>query len=717
MKSFSVEHKSVGGKQIAVVTFDLPGEKVNKFNREVMEDFQILLHTLQKDTSDVVVMISKKSGIFIAGADIKLIQSAQTEAEAFELARAGQNLLTAWETLPMPTVVAIQGACMGGGCELALASSAIVMSQDATTRIGLPETLLGIIPGMGGCVRLPWKVGIAQGLDLILTGKTLTAEKAYKIGLAEASLPVENFVQEALVWASNHADLLKKKTILAKKPALGGTGGWIGSVLESGLARSMIFSKAKSSVLEKTKGHYPAPLEAIDVISEIGTCYQARFSGQELQEALVREARGFAKMAMTPVSKNLIRLFFMTESVKGAFEKMPVTRAGVLGAGVMGGGIAQLFADKNVPVVMKDISPQALETGIQSALALFKKSLKKRKINERQFQQKLNLLTPTLDVKRLGSAQVIVEAVVEKLEVKQAVLSEIENDVPETTILASNTSSLPITNIQSALKRPQNFCGMHFFNPVHKMPLVEVIRGEKSSDRTVTQVYQLAKQLGKTPVIVKDSPGFLVNRLLMPYLSEAASLLTEGVPILEIDRALLNFGMPMGPIELIDEVGIDVGQKVAGILREAFGDRMNAPQLFNGFIEKKRLGKKTRHGFYRYEGPIDRLQKKFDPEVYSFLGVQPRPQSVAPDVILDRCLLVMINEAARCLEEGIVQSPDDVDLAMIMGTGFPPFLGGLMSYAKHRGYGSCVQRLKELASLYGSRFEPSSALIQLSQGV
>jgi 3-hydroxyacyl-CoA dehydrogenase/enoyl-CoA hydratase/3-hydroxybutyryl-CoA epimerase len=719
MKHFSILAKN----SIGYVYFDLQNEKVNKFNREVMSEFKVLIEELKKRTEfEAVILFSKKPGNFIAGADIQLIQSAKTAEEATELAQIGQNLINEWEDLPMPTVVAINGSCMGGGCELSLASSAIVMSNDSAARIGLPETLLGFVPGMGGCVRMPWKVGIAQAFDLILSGKTLTGEKAYKAGLADACLQKENFEDSVFSWVLTNLSKLKRRERIAKEPKLGGMGGAMGSMLESVALRGIVFKKAREGVLAKTKGKYPAPMEAIRVICEIGTHYQANFRGKKREEALKIEAEAFGKLAVTDVSKACVQLFFLTEGIKKAngltegktAETKKIASAAVLGAGVMGGGIAHLLADKGVIVAMKDIGLPGLEIGVQAALALFKKSLKLKSITHRQFEQKLNRISPTTTYDSFKGAEVVIEAVIEKMEIKQAVLKELEGFVSDDCVIATNTSSLSVTKMQSVMAKPERFAGMHFFNPVHRMPLVEVIRGEKSSDHAVSQIFQFSKQIGKTPIVVKDSPGFLVNRLLMPYLTEAATMVSEGVRIEEMDPAMLDFGMPMGPIELIDEVGLDVGDKVGHILHDAFGERMSTPNTFSKLLEQKRLGKKTGAGFYLYSGK-DKKEKTLDPNIYSLLGVNPVANKITAEEIVERCVFSMVNEAARCLEEKVVETPADVDLGMIMGTGFPPFRGGLLRYADAYGVEKIVTKLEALSAKYGMRFTPSEALKKVAQ--
>ncbi len=714
-----------GGAKLWTLTFDLPGEKVNKLSRKVMTEVDTLLVELEekgrKGEIDALVLFSGKPGNFIAGADIEMIQSVKTAHEAEELSRSGQVLIDRWEDLPFPTIAAINGAALGGGCEFALASTAIVMSNDPAAKIGLPEVLLGLCPGMGGCVRLPRKVGLAASLDLILTGKTLSGDRAAKAGLADACLPKENFNDSVMNWTATRLSALKAGKRIAKEPKLGGIGGPVGDLLEKTPARAIAFKKAREGVLSKTHGHYPGPLEAIQIIQDTVGEYGDKLRGREREAAMKREAQGFGRLAATDVSKNLIRLFFLTEEVKKSkglpegvkSREVKIRRASVLGAGVMGGGIAQLFADKNLPIRMKDLNSKALALGMQAAAKIFSKQVQKKKINRREFLQKLNLIAPVTDFSGFRSTDLVVEAIVENIDVKKKVFQELEGQISNECIVASNTSSLSISAMQKVFEHPERFVGMHFFNPVHKMPLVEVIRGERTSDEAVSAVFQLSKTLGKTPIVVKDAPGFLVNRLLMPYLNEAVYLLSQGVPIPELDQTLLDFGMPMGPMELIDEVGVDVGDKVSHILHEAFGDRMLPAPLNGKAVAAGRLGKKNGKGLYSYEGP--KKSKVLDPSIYEIMGVKPKPHCLSTEEIIERCILPMINEASRCLEEGIVSTAAEVDLGMIMGTGFPPFRGGLLRYADTLGPRTLVDRLRKYEARFGARFAPAPALLARAQ--
>lgn len=714
-----------GGLKLWTLTFDLPGEKVNKLSRRVMIEVDSLMSRLEemgkKKEIDALVLFSGKSVNFIAGADIEMIQAVKSAREAEELSRTGQVLMDRWEDLPYPTVAAVNGAALGGGCEFALACSAIVMSNDPGARIGLPEVMLGLIPGMGGCVRLPRKVGLASALTLILQSKQLDGKSALKAGLAEACLPKENFNEAVLNWLVSNFSALRSSKRIGKEPKLGGIGGPFGSLLEKTPARAIIFKQARDGVISKTRGNYPAPLEAIQVIQDSEGTYGEKLRGKERETAMKREAQGFGRLAATEVSKNLIRIFFLTEGVKKSkglpegvkAKEIKVKHGAVLGAGVMGGGIAQLFASKNLPVRMKDLNAKALTLGVQAASKIFNKQVQRRKITRREYLQKLNLIAPVVDYSGFQSTDLVIEAIVENIDIKKKVFQELENYISSDCIVASNTSSLSITEMQKALTRPERFVGMHFFNPVNKMPLIEVIRGEKSSDEAVSAVFQLSKALGKNPIVVKDAPGFLVNRLLMPYLNESVHLLAEGVPIPEIDQAMLDFGMPMGPMELIDEVGIDVGEKVSHILFAAFGDRMQPAPVNEKAVAAGRLGKKSGKGLYSYDGP--KRAKEFDPKVYEIIGVTPKPNRVSAEEIVERCVLPMINEASRCLEEKIVSTPAEVDLGMIMGTGFPPFRGGLLRYADTLGPRNIVDRLRKYEARFGARYAPAPALLARAQ--
>lgn len=706
------------------LVFDLPGEKVNKLGKVVLDAFPPVLQELEQRSKeiDLVLLVSGKSKNFVAGADIDLIRSARSASEAEGLSSQGQALLNRLEDLEIPVVSLIEGAALGGGCELALATRAIVMAKGEAAKIGLPEVLLGLLPGMGGTVRLPRKVGLASALDLILTGRQLRAEQAEKIGLVDMALPSEDFFGSALAWSVRNLEQLKARRRLARAPVWGGIGGRAGRLLEeSWLGRSIILKKAREGVIAKTRGKYPA---ALAILEQLGATYQpvgGVLSPSVRSASLSQEAKAFGALAATSVSKHLIGLFFLTEEVKKGSgvaapqaddlkgSDLPLT-VGVLGAGVMGGGVGQLFAEKGASVRLKDVTQAALELGIQSADSLFQKKVKKRRLTPRQASVALNRIAPSLTYVGFEKVELVIEAVVEKMEIKQQVLKQCESVVSVDCVLGTNTSSLSVSEMQKGLAHPERVVGIHFFNPVHKMPLIEVIRGDQTADRAVVLAYRAAKGLGKTPIVVKDSAGFLVNRILGPYLNEAGQLVAEGFSIEGLDEALIDFGMPMGPVELMDEVGIDVADKVSHILSAAFGARLAAPAYLSKMLEAKRLGKKSKKGFYTYSG-VQLREKSIDAELYPLLGLSEPADAVLTSEkaaeSVDRCVLLMVNEAARCLEEGVVARPDEVDLGMIMGTGFPPFRGGLLRYADELGLPEVLKRLEALEQKYGARFAPS----------
>ncbi|MBI3558386.1 MAG: enoyl-CoA hydratase/isomerase family protein [Deltaproteobacteria bacterium] len=686
--------------------FDMPGEKANKLSPTVMMELNGILDALRTRTDiKALVFVSDKESIFIAGADIEVIKDIRDAREGARLAAEGQAVVQKFEGLPFPVVAAIHGASMGGGTELALCCKYIVVSDSAATRIGLPEVNLGVLPGFGGTVRMPARIGLQNAMDFILTGKTMNGEKAAKIGFADAVLPQQDFHKRALAFGGRVARGEKVARTLKKT--------LMNSALEgNALGRAVMFSQARKMIMSKSRGHYPAPLKILDVLS-------ANF-GRDKNDAIKAESKAFGELSVTEVSKRCIDLFFATEKVKkqtgvpggGKLEAADrATHIGVLGAGVMGGGIAQLAASKSMPVRMKDIDFKGLAIGMNAANKLFSGLVKKRKITKREADLKMALISSTTDYSGFSRVDLVIEAVVEIMDVKKKVLRETEAQLGEKAVFATNTSSLSVTELAKASHRPQNVVGMHFFNPVHKMPLIEVIRGEKTGDRAVASVFELAKRLGKTPIVVKDGPGFLVNRLLMPYLNEAAYLIAEGAPIEELDKAVLQFGMPMGPATLLDEVGLDVAVKVGKILHEAFGSRANPCILNTRLVDGKLYGKKSGKGFYLYDETGKRGE--LNPEIYKVLGVTPAsPSKDQKANWIPRLMYPIINEAALCLAEGIVAEAQDVDLGMIMGTGFPPFRGGPLRYADSVGLQAIVNKLEELAKVVGPRYSPCAPLVE-----
>jgi 3-hydroxyacyl-CoA dehydrogenase/enoyl-CoA hydratase/3-hydroxybutyryl-CoA epimerase len=698
MNAFNVALDDTG---LGVLTFDRPGEKVNTFSREVFEEFaEVLVRLALEPRLRGLLIRSGKPDTFIAGADVKEFVGIPA-GQIREGSARGQALFEQLARLPVPTVAAINGVCLGGGTELALACDYRLMSDSPKAKIGLPEVRLGIFPAWGGCARLPRVVGLAAALDLILTGKQLDARRAKKIGLVDERVPAAIFED----WSRKFA----REKFGKRKPRPGprgkrGLGDW--ALERNPIGRRLLFRTAREKLLKETGWRYPAPLEALLVLEE--SC------GMPIAAALEVENEHIANVFGGEVQRNLLSIFFWTEEVKketgvadAAVRPRQVSRVGVLGAGVMGGGIAQLAADKGIPARMKDIDPKALAHGYAAAAAVWKQAIERRRLKPRELPAKMALLSGTLDYSGFARCEVTIEAVVEKLGVKRAVLKEWEAVVPREAIFASNTSTLPIGEIAAGALGPDRVVGMHFFNPVHRMPLVEVIRGGLSSDESVASVFALAKTLQKTPVVVKDSPGFLVNRILAPYLSEAVRLVKEGCRIEDVDRVMTNFGMPVGPLALLDDIGLDVAVKAGEVLQAAFPDRLKAAGD-EALAAAGRLGRKTGGGFYDYRGS---KRSSPSPRAYEILGVEPRKTPpVSEDEIEARLVFSMVNEAVLCLADEVVSAPSKLDLAMLFGTGFPPFRGGLLRYADSLGLARVLASLEDLASRRGTRFLPAPLL-------
>ena len=683
------------GDGLATLTFDLPDKKVNVFSRSVLAELDSTIEELSRRREiRCLVLRSGKRGNFIAGADIEEIAHVTDAAEAEAGVRIGQRLFNAWSALPFPTIAAVRGTCVGGGCELALASDYILISDRDSVRIGLPEIKLGILPAWGGCTRLPARVGLAAALDIILAGKTVRPYKAFKMGLADALVPDAAFGHQVREFA--------RRVIAGETPGERG-GDLKGLLLEKNpLGRKVVFDQARKQVMKRTGGLYPAPLRAIEVI-KVGV-------DKGLEAGLDAEARAAAELAISPTCKSLVHVFHLIEGSKlnGAGPAAaPVRSAAVLGAGIMGGGIAQLLAGKaDLPVRLKEIAVEPLASGMEHAAGLFHKQVKRRWLSKPEAKRKMALLRPTLDYAGFGRVDFVIEAVVERLDVKQKVFAELARHVPEDAVLASNTSSLSIDLIGAETPHPERVVGMHFFNPVHKMPLVEVISGTKTSEETAQRVVRLCRRLGKTPVVVKDGAGFLVNRLLMFSMAEALWLLDEGHAIEDVDRIMKDWGQPVGPFTLMDEVGIDTAVHVAHIVGGAFADRLTLPEWIDGLTEGGRLGAKVGKGIYRYEKG---KRQGVDPTIYDVIGRKPSGTAADADAVADRLTLSMVNEAARCLDEAVVADAGSLDLAMIMGTGFPPFRGGLLRWADGQGLAALGETMERLAGQVAPRFAPSEA--------
>lgn len=688
---------------IAVVTIDLPGEPVNKVTAGLRAEFAVMFDRIAADSSiRGVVLASGKPDNWIAGADIDEFLTLKTPADAEALSRGGQELLARLESLGMPVVAAIHGACLGGGLETALACRYRIATDHPKTVLALPEVQLGLIPGAGGTQRLPRLIGLQRALDMILTSRTVRARKAYQMGL------VDELVHPAIL-----ADVAMDR---ARKLADGGLAarrrpkdrGATGMLLEDNpIGRAIVFRKARDGVLAKTQGNYPAPLAALRAV-------QARY--ERGREAGYREeARAFGEMAMSDESRQLVFLFFATTALKKdsgvdapAPTPRPIETLGVIGAGFMGAGIATVAVQQSTPVRLKDTDTTRIARGIAAVSEVLRGRMKKRQITRLQYDDQLGLVGGTTSYAGFGRASLVIEAVFEDLALKHRVLREVEPVLDATAIYASNTSTIPISRIAEAAERPDRVLGMHFFSPVHKMPLLEVIvTPDTAKDATVSAV-AYGKRLGKTVIVVNDAPGFYTTRTLSAYMNEAGRLLDEGVAIEAIDGALTAFGFPVGPITLLDEVGIDVGGKVGHVLFEAFGARMAPSESLRRVVESGRTGRKGKKGFYLYGE--DGTKNAVDSTVYELLPRGASRVQMEASEIRERCVLAMVNEAARCLDEGVLRSPRDGDVGAVFGIGFPPFRGGPFRYVDAVGAGRIVEELEALDDRFPGRFEPAAVL-------
>ena len=693
---------------VAVVVFDTKDKEVNVLSARVLQELNTILDSFQGDHAlEGVVFISGKKD-FIVGADIGEINAMRTVEEATHGSRQMQAVLQKITDLPVPTVAAINGLALGGGFELALACSWRIATSDPRTKVGLPEIQLGLIPGAGGTQRLSRLIGIQGALDMIITGKKVGGKRAEKAGLVDSTVPPQLLREHAVKFVHkkrpvhNRLHDLSPSKLAADLPKWATEGNPIG--------RKLMQKKAREMVEEKTKGFYPAAYKALDAV----------FDGHEmsLAKGLELEATLFGQLAVTRESHSLVHLFHATTSLKKhrfkdagreRFGTNKVQTVGVIGAGFMGAGIATVAIERGITVRLADPNKDSVGRALKHSREFFQKKLDRRRIKSFEMTQKLAHLSPGLSTNGLGRVDIVIEAVFEDLKLKQSLLKQIEDLGGEDFIFASNTSALPISKIASLAKHPDRVIGMHFFSPVEKMPLLEVVITDKTADWVTARTVELGQELGKQVIVVRDGPGFYTTRALSFFLNEAALILAEGAPIEQIDQALTDFGFPVGPITLIDEVGIDVGMHVLETISSAFPDRMVMPQSLAPIADSGRLGRKNNKGFYLYE---DGKKGRVDHGVYELLGLTPNGASVEEEEILERCLLVFINESVRCLEEGILACAYDGDVGAVFGLGFPPFWGGPFKYIDHVGAASIVARLRKLEPLHGGRFRPSALLVQ-----
>ena len=680
---------------IAELCFDLQDDSVNKFNALTVGELKDATAAIAADTSLKGVIVTSGKPVFIVGADITefgALFGAGEDEIADRILAINLDVFNAFEDLPVPTVAAINGIALGGGFEMALVCDYRVMSE--TARVGFPETKLGIIPGYGGTTRLPRLVGADNAIEWIASGKEQKADQALRCGAVDAVVAPDllgdaarSLLQQCIDGKLDYAAKRREKQEPLKLNRVEAT---------------MVFETSKAFVASQAGPHYPAPITAIKVMEKA--------AGMSRDDALREEARGIAKMAGTLAAKNLIGLFLgdqlLAKSGKSLAKKAgKVERAAVLGAGIMGGGIAYQSALKGTPIIMKDIAQAGIDLGLAEAGKLLSKQVERGRMSVADMTGVLNKIQPALSYDGFDHVDIVVEAVVENPKVKHAVLTETEAKIREDAVLASNTSTISISHLAEPLKRPENFCGMHFFNPVHRMPLVEVIRGEKTGEEAIAKTVAYALAMGKKPIVVNDCPGFLVNRILSPYIGAFMGLVRRGVDFVAIDRAMERFGWPMGPAYLCDVVGIDTGVHAGAVMAEGFPDRMKYDfrTCHDVMFENERLGQKNGRGYYADEADKKgRPKKVVDEEVAALLApVIEGSETLDDEAIVDSMMIPMCLEAVRCLEDGIAASATDVDLALIYGIGFPPFRGGALHYIDDVGIDKFVARADELAAAVG----------------
>ncbi len=679
---------------ICVLTFDRPGSSANVFDLRTLDELSGQLDFIERQTKlKGVIFISAKRSIFIAGLDLNLLRENTSPDEVRALIERGQAVMNRVAALPIPTVAAIHGAAVGGGCEIGLACDYRIASPDRSTKIGLPETKIGLLPAWGGSTRLPRLIGLPKALEIILAGKTLPTKQALRLGMVDELSPVECLITAAA------------RKISEGKPHR--PNHWLTNNL---LVATAIASRVRKQVLKKTRGNYPAVLKALDVVT--------KGISKSIPDSLALERDGMFELAQTDACRNLIRVFFMQDRAKkrtlpvevSQTGTKPVARSVVIGAGVMGAGIAQWISARQVPVILRDINTEQVARGMASIAKLYRDGVRHHVFTPREARDGLDRVSPTSTEVPLRQTDMVIEAAVENLELKKKIFQRLDELVSEKTILATNTSALPISEMAAGTRHPERVVGLHFFNPVHKIQLVEVIAARQTAPEFLQRALKFAQQIGKLPVVVKDSPGFLVNRILMPYLIEAGNLFEAGAKIEDLDDVMLDFGMPMGPMRLLDEVGLDVSLHVAETLAAHFGDRMKVPDCIRKMTSAGLLGRKNGRGFYLHEKS---KEAKPNPQISAYVQSQ-KARAITREELQERMVFLMINEAARCLEEQIVTDPADVDFAMIMGTGFAPFRGGPLRHADTVGAARLVGAMNHLVASGTAHFAPCASLAEMA---
>ncbi len=702
-----IHYEKADAQGVGVITIDVPGQKVNTLSVALTPKLEEVFETARADRNlRALVITSGKASGFIAGADIGDLNQVNSADDGARLSRSGQQAMDRLASFGVPTVAAIHGDCLGGGLELALACTARVLSDHPKTKLALPEVQLGLLPGAGGTVRLPELIGLANALDMMLTGKNIRASKAVKLGLAAKAVPVPQLLDAARAYA---ADLAAGKAPKARKPDMQEEVQEL--LLErNALGRMVVLREARKKVMEQSKGLYPAPLRILDVVAE-GT-YEA-------------ESKAFGALLMTPESKGLRHLFHCITTLKkndgpgtADVEARPVNHVGMLGAGLMGSGIATVLADKGVTVRLKDLKHEAIGKSVDYARKVYGKARRRKRYPQAGVIERLGRISGGVDYAGFGQADVVIEAVLEKMSLKHQMVADIERVTRKDAIFATNTSALPIADIAAKAAHPERVIGMHFFSPVEKMPLVEIIVTDKTDPVVTKTISQLARTMGKHVIVVQDCAGFYTTRVLAPYMIEAVFMLIEGYAVEDIDEAATRIGFPVGPITLMDEVGIDVGQKVLATMQEHYSGHMDfPPDNINKFLDEGRLGRKADKGFFVYENGKSKVvkgHKIIDEGVYAHLPNGRNTRVANHDEMGERLVLALVNEAARCMEEGVLFDAESGDLGAVFGIGFPPFQGGPLRYADRYGARNVAARLRALELKHGKRFAPTQLLVTMA---
>ena len=696
---------------VGIVWIDQPNKKVNVLNTDSIPEFSALMGEITKNRDiRAIVVASGKENCFIAGADIDMLDTVTTATEGAKISAQGQAAMNKLASMPIPVVAAIHGDCLGGGLELALACRGRVATESPRTKLALPEVMLGLLPGAGGTRRLPHLIGLPNALDMMLTGKNIRPHKALKMGLVDRVVP-----KAKLMDAAKELALQLAKKQLPTKPLSFQEKMMNWAIDKIPPVQGMVFDKAKATVLKQTKGLYPAPLKILEVVRA------------DSDEA---EAKGFGELLMTRESRGLRHLFHAITELKKVdgpdtetVEAYDVTRVGILGAGLMGGGIATVLSDKGLTVRLKDINWEGVHAAFDYAGAFFKKGIQRKRYSREGMEERMNRLSGGLDYSGFGLTDVVIEAVPEILSLKQQMVDEIEKRAKKETIFATNTSSIPIASIAEKAAHPERVVGMHFFSPVEKMPLVEIITHKGTDPKVTKTISQLARTMGKHVIVVNDCAGFYVNRALVPYLCEATFLIFDGYDILDIDLAAEEAGFPVGPITLMDEVGLDVGFKTLKTMKEYYSDRMQFPDfsLMEAFLKEGRLGKKTSKGFFTYEkgkSVVEDGRKVVDQSCKKHLPqgiVQQAADKETRKYLAERMISAFVNEAVWCYQDGILNDPMSADLGAVMGIGFLPFTGGPMAWLDEYGTKKFVSDMEDKAAKHGHRFEPCPLLRELAK--